>query len=119
MTRYAMNVLGLTLMLGGALLLLMGDRLTVQVSPRVCFAPCTVRVRVQADRHPENRQVTVEVAGERYESTSAVLMDGDASPRTLPYFWFRDLPPGLYRVEAILQSDSRIVSRVSSEVQIN
>ena len=119
MTRYGWNVVGLTLVLGGALGLLLGDRLVVWATPHVCYAPCTVRVMVQVEPQEDNRQLTVEVEGERYESASAVTLDGASAPKTLPYFWFKDLPPGLYRVEAILQSYDRIVDRRSTQVQVN
>ena len=92
-----MRRLGFTLFAGGA------DPLTIEVLPHVCFAPCTVRVRVQVSPEEGNRQLVVRMAGEGYESSSTVQLDGEESPKTMPFFWFRDVPGGLYDVDVILQ----------------
>ena len=81
-------------------------RLALEVMPRVCSVPCTVRVRVQVEPNEDNRQLTVEVTGDNYSSVSSILLDGANAPRTQPFFWYRDLPSGDYEVAVTLLTTS-------------
>jgi len=81
-------------------------RLELEVYPRVCSVPCTLRVRVRVDPREDNRQITVEVSGPDYNSVSSVLVDGVEAPHTLPFFWYRDLPAGDYEVAVTLLTTS-------------
>lgn len=93
--------------------------MTLEVLPRICFAPCSVRVRVQVTPEEDNRKLFVRMSGEKYESSSTVQLEGEASPKTFPYFWFKDLPSGLYSVEAYLQDyEDKVTAQEASTVEI-
>jgi len=75
--------------------------LTVDVRPHVCGAPCTLRVQARVDPRPENRLLEILVESDHYVSLSMHDVD-ETSPRTLPFFWFRDVPEGVYDVTVIV-----------------
>lgn len=94
-------------------------RLTLKVFPWVCNRPCTVRVMVQVDPNVENRHLVVTANGDNYYSSSTIDLDGENAPYTQPFFWFNELPSGVYRVDAVLQSQSRDVDHKVSNLQVN
>lgn len=100
----ALALTGLWAGLAGHLMSKVGvAQIRLDVQPRVCFAPCSVRVRVQVTPEEDNRKLVVRMSGERYESSSEVQLEGKDSPKTFPFFWFKDLPSGVYAVEAFVQ----------------
>ncbi len=77
------------------------DRLTLKVSPAVCFAPANLVVRATVLADADNRAVEVVAESPDFYRSSEIQLDGDKAPRT-NMFEFRSLPPGSYEVRAIL-----------------
>lgn len=115
-------IIGIGIMVGLAkLLLAMGAAppLAIELVPHACFAPCTVRIRVQVDPQPDNRLVRVTVEGPRYSSSSDLTLAGEDAPKTQPYFWFKQLPAGEYEVVVTLHSSERMITRTTTTMVVN
>lgn len=78
------------------------ERMTVRVSPAVCFAPANLIVRAMIQADPDNRVVQIAAESADFYRSSEIQLDGDRAPRTTT-FEFRSLPPGTYEVSAILR----------------
>src|SRR2546426_7283900 len=77
------------------------ERLKLNVSPSVAFAPANLIVRASIEPDAENRAVDVEAESSAFYRSSEIDLDGDRAPRTNT-FEFRSLPPGTYEVRATL-----------------
>src|SRR5262249_55109295 len=79
-----------------------GERLSLKVSPAICFAPANlvVRTTIQADR--ANRAVEVVAESSDFYRSSEIELDGENAPRT-NMFEFRSLPSGTYEVRVTLR----------------
>ena len=79
-----------------------GERLSLKVSPAICFAPANlvVRATIQADR--ANRAVEVVAESTDFYRSSEIQLDGENAPRN-NMFEFRSLPSGNYEVSVTLR----------------
>lgn len=77
------------------------DRMTLKVSPAVCFAPANLVVRATIEADAENRAVEIVAESDDFYRSSTIQLDGDSAPRT-NQFEFRSLPSGTYEVTAVL-----------------
>lgn len=77
------------------------ERLKLNVSPSVAFAPANVVVRTSIEPDAQNRAVEVAAESPAFYRSSEIDLDGDRAPRTNT-FEFRDLPSGVYEVRATL-----------------
>jgi hypothetical protein len=72
-------------------------KLTVRLTPLVRLTRGDARGLVVVPRHGSNRVLQVILESENYYSVSDVQLDGDDAPQSHSFYW-RDLPPGSYRV---------------------
>ena len=94
------------------------DRLTIRVSPAVCFAPANLQVRATIVSDPENRAVQVVAESSEFYRSSEIQLEGDRAPRT-SLFEFRSLPSGTYEVRATLRGSSgRELALVRQQVNV-
>jgi hypothetical protein len=94
------------------------DRLTIRVSPAVCFAPANLQVRAMIASDPDNRAVQVVAESSEYYRSSEIQLEGDRAPRT-SLFEFRSLPSGNYEVRATLRGSSgRELALVRQQVNV-
>ena len=77
------------------------DRLSMRVSPSVCFAPATLVVRATIASDADNRVVLFVAESQEFYRSSEIQLEGDRAPRT-SVVEFRSLPPGLYEVKTVL-----------------
>ena len=78
-----------------------GERMTMNVSPAVSFAPANLIVRAMIAADPDNRAVEIIAESQDFYRSSTIQLEGDKAPRT-NVFEFRSLPPGTYQVSARL-----------------
>ncbi len=115
-----MNVRGFVL---AAVLLLLalpagaGDKLAMNVSPSVAFAPANLVVRAYVAADADNRAIEVIAESEDFYRSSEVQLDGDKAPRT-NVFEFRSLPTGTYQVSAVLIGSQGQKALVRSQVNV-
>lgn len=68
----------------------------LKVSPAVCFAPCTMELRVHVDRDDRNEKLRVAVDGPNfYRYSEIALAPNSPTLFLLPY---KDLPGGVYGI---------------------
>lgn len=79
-----------------------GDRIALNVSPAVAFAPANLVVRAMIEADPENRAVTIIAESEDFYRSSEIQLQDDKAPRTTT-FEFRHLPSGTYEAGARLR----------------
>jgi hypothetical protein len=77
------------------------ERLVMQVSPLVAFAPAALTVTVTVHADDENRSLQVVAESVDYYRSSQISLDGKTEAR-LKVFKFRDLPTGLYQISSVL-----------------
>ena len=105
-------------MIGPLILLLALHPIAVVVTPRVCAAPCDLRITVTIEPNPANRWYAVALMdGDLVLDSSVQELDAD-SPRTQPFLWFKDIPPGDYQHTAVLYQE-REVGRAQQTVLVN
>jgi predicted phage tail protein len=106
------------LMLASAWSLGAGEKLVIQVSPAMAFAPANLRVRTMIEADVENRSVEVVAESEDFYRSSEVQLDGDRAPRT-SVFEFRSLPPGAYDVTVkLLNASGRTRALARSRISV-
>jgi hypothetical protein len=77
----------------------------VRVTPVVAFAPAALDVQAVVASDDENRSLEIEVESADYYRSSAIELNGSRAPR-VSTFQFREIPPGQYRVSAILHGSA-------------
>lgn len=77
------------------------ERITLHVSPAVCFAPANLVVRATIAADPDNRAMEIVAESADFYRSSEIQLEGERAPRT-SRFEFRSLPPGMYEVRAVL-----------------
>jgi hypothetical protein len=94
------------------------ERLQLQASPRVSFAPSNLMIRATVDPNATHRSIQVVADSGDYVRSSEVPLDGARAPR-VTLFEFDNVPKGVYAVTAALK-DSRgdVVARVDAEVRV-
>ncbi len=78
-----------------------GEKMTMNVSPAVAFAPANLIVRAMILADPDNRAMEVVAESEDFYRSSTIQLEGEQAART-SMFEFRNLPPGTYEVRANL-----------------
>jgi hypothetical protein len=94
-----------------------GGRLSMRVSPSVCFAPATLVVRATIASDADNRVVLFVAESPEFYRSSEIQLEGDRAPRT-SVVEFRSLPPGLYEVKTVLLGSTGH-ERASVRQQVN
>jgi hypothetical protein len=82
-----------------------GERITMQVSPRVSLAPANLVVRTMIEANESNRALEIVAESRDFYRSSQISIDGERAPRT-EIFEFRNLPGGWYEVRATLLDGS-------------
>jgi hypothetical protein len=77
------------------------DKVSVNVSPTVSFAPATLVIKARVEPDPDNREMDVVADSGEFHRSSTVQLDGARAPLTST-FEFRSLPPGDYQVTAMV-----------------
>jgi hypothetical protein len=93
------------------------DRLSMRVSPQVCFSPATLVVRATIASDADNRVVLFVAESPEFYRSSEIQLEGDRAPRT-SVVEFRSLPPGLYEVRTVLLGSAGR-ERASVRQQVN
>ena len=75
------------------------ERLSMQVSPEVSFAPANLVIRTRVDPDANNRALEVVADSEECYRSTTIQLEGNRSQRTTT-FEFRGLPSGEYEVTA-------------------
>ena len=114
-----MRTLVLTLTLACSFAVVAGEErpLELDVSPRTCADPCTIRVIVRAEPHALNRAFVLELDSWAYSRSSVITLDG-SDAALIHERNFESLPTGTYEVRAMLlrSTDERIHRRESVRV---
>jgi len=77
------------------------ERISMQVSPAMSFAPANLLIRTRVEPDADNRAMEVIAESGEFYRSSAIQLEGDRAPRTVT-FEFRSLPPGEYQVTAVV-----------------
>jgi hypothetical protein len=95
-----------------------GARLSMRVSPSICYAPATLIVRATIESDAENRVMLFVVESTEFYRSSEIQLEGDRAPRT-SVVEFHGLPPGLYEVKTVLLgSRGRELASVRQQVHV-
>lgn len=79
-----------------------GERLAMQVSPAVSFAPAELTVRMTIESNASNRFLEITAESDDFYRSSEIPLDGAKAPRSTRMA-FRSLPGGVYTVRAVLK----------------
>jgi hypothetical protein len=77
------------------------DKITMNATPQISFAPATVIVRTRIEPDPGNRAMEIAVDSPDFYRSTTVELEGDQAPRT-SVFEFHGIPGGTYEVSAKL-----------------
>ena len=77
------------------------ESIAIRVSPAMSFAPANLVIRTSVEPDADNRVMEIVADSEEFYRSSTVQLEGDRAPKTTA-FEFRSLPPGEYRVTAVL-----------------
>jgi methionine-rich copper-binding protein CopC len=94
------------------------ERLSVQVSPAMSFAPANLVIQTRLEPDAANRVMEVIAESDDFYRSSSIQLDGDRAPRTVR-IEFRSLPPGEYQVTAVVigsDGQRRAVARSQANV---
>ena len=97
------------------------EKISMQVSPSVAFAPANLSVRTTIASDADNRAIEIVAESTDFYRSSEMQLDGESAPKTT-IFQFRSLPMGEYSVRAVLRgqggrelaSTARIVNIVDA-----
>jgi hypothetical protein len=94
------------------------ERVAINVSPAVSFAPADLVVRTTVESDARNRAVEIVAESADFYRASEMQLDGDNAPRTTTVV-FRSLPRGTYRVTAtILDAGEKPLTYARSQVNV-
>ncbi|HMB79505.1 MAG TPA: hypothetical protein VKI43_05540 [Vicinamibacterales bacterium] len=94
------------------------ERMTLNVSPAVSFAPANLVVRATIVANADNRAVRIVAESADFYRSSEVQIEGERAPRTR-MFEFRSLPPGTYEVRAnLVGADGRSRAMIRQQVNV-
>jgi hypothetical protein len=116
MTRYARLILAAGV-LAGSMQLSADEAISITVRPAVANWKGSARLTVLVARNESNRTLIWEVDGPSYYRSSAIELNGAASPRSY-FFTIRDLPAGDFEVRATVRrnDNSQVFDRSSIKV---
>ena len=98
--------------------LVAGERVGLQVTPTMAFAPADLRVRASVPADDGNRAVEISAESHNFYSSSEIQLDGDRGQRTT-MVEFRSVPVGLYSVRVIVKGASgKEIASARTEVNI-
>src|SRR5262245_27026322 len=87
-----------------------GNKLALNVSPSIGWAPAQVVATITVERDAANRQLEVAAESDAFYRSSLITLDGDRAPRMNQITW-RDMPVGSYTIVAVLYgSDGQLAS---------
>ena len=78
-----------------------GDRITMNATPQISFAPAHLMVRTSIEPEAGNRAIEIVIDSENFYRSTTIELPGDQAPRT-SVFEFRGVPGGTYEVSARL-----------------
>ena len=78
------------------------EKISMQVSPSVAFAPANLSVRTTIAADADNRAIEIVAESTDFYRSSEMQLDGESAPKTTT-FQFRSLPMGEYSVRAVLR----------------
>ena len=78
------------------------EKISMQVSPSVAFAPANLSVRTTIAADARNRTIEIVAESTDFYRSSEMQLDGESAPKTT-IFQFRSLPTGEYSVRAVLR----------------
>lgn len=76
--------------------------LELRVTPRATQSPGTIRVTATMERHPANREITLEAESGGFFRSSTSSLEGADAPKSYTRV-FSGLPPGTYEITARLE----------------
>jgi len=91
--------------------------ISITVRPAVSHVSGETRVKVLVARNERNRSLVWEVDGPNYYRSSAMELDGAASPRSY-FFTMRDLPAGSFEVRASVRRNDNSVATDRSAIRV-
>jgi hypothetical protein len=92
------------------------ERISFELKPVVCVAPCNLTVELSIPPHSDNRWAIVEIDGIQL-LTKSIKLNGSDSPETF-LVEFAGLQHGIYEVKAVLYGLEREVSRQKKRLTI-
>lgn len=98
------------------LLLMSAKAVTVDVAPRIAFAPADLTVTVRVQPNAENRNLIIEADGGDYRRTD-VPLEGESAPISNRIEW-RGIGAGDYIVTASVTSNVALLARDRTQVKI-
>ena len=99
------RILVLTLLAMSVTPLLAGERVGVQVTPAVAFAPADLRVTASITGDEDNRAIEVIAESHNFYSSSEIQLYGDRGARST-MVEFRSVPVGHYSVRVVVKGAS-------------
>lgn len=81
------------------------DQVSIAVSPRISYAPSTLRIRVKLEPNTENRAIQIITDGADFYRSSVIELNGERGPATVE-FNIPNIPGGDYDVIAVLLGNS-------------
>jgi hypothetical protein len=94
------------------------ERISMQVSPAMSFAPANLVIQTRLEPDADNRVMEVIAESDDFYRSSAIQLDGDRAPRSVR-IEFRSLPPGEYQVTAVaIGSDGQRRAVARSQVNV-
>lgn len=113
-----MRALVLTLLAAAVAPLGAGERVGVQVTPSVAFAPADLQVRASIPADDDNRALEIIAESHNFYASSEIQLEGAKVPKTTTVE-FRSVPVGLYSVRVVVKdAGGREISSARTEVNI-
>src|SRR5262245_12139042 len=78
-----------------------GQRLSIQVSPAMAFAPALLTIRTTLEPSDDNRRLEIAVDSPDYRRSTEIPLDGKNAQR-VTIVELKNVPTGLYEVRAVL-----------------
>lgn len=96
--------------------------IVLAVTPRICFAPCEVRVRLTIEPNENNRSFCIgiesDTPGAVNYPNSCLSLDGAKAAKTRE-IWYHSLPGGEYDIAAqVGRNDGSVVRTESFHIQV-
>jgi len=82
-----------------------GEKLSMNASPEVSFAPAHLTVRTTIEPDPGNRAVEIVIDSQDFYRSSLTQLEGDQAPR-VSIAEFRSVPSGVYQISARLLGEA-------------
>ena len=116
MKRY-FGVAAVVGMLAGSMQMSADEAISITVRPSVMSYRGSTQLKVLVSRNEKNRQLVWEVDGPGFYRSSAIELDGAASPRSY-FFIVKDLPGGEFDVRATVRRNDSSTSVDRSSIRV-